>query len=162
MSKALVGLGHFYGVADLRVLGNRKSCTFQEQGSSGPIQYISGLGDQCRGEYLFLRLAWVIVCRRSAEPGQTQVFFRSCSVFVFEFGRNFPQMSCYCTSPLVQTIHLSTAPGQQNIVHQEYCKNCTVLTSGIARWRDGGLGRVPREGLQPMDQSVNYLLHSQP
>ena len=86
---------------------------------------------------------------RSAEPGQTQVFFRSCSVFVFEFGRNFPQMSCYCTSPLVQTIHLSTAPGQQNIVHQEYCKNCTVLTSGIARWRDGGLGRVPREGLQP-------------
>ena len=57
MSKALVGLGHCYGVADLRVLGNRKSCTFQEQGSSGPIQYISGLGDQCRGEYLFLRLA---------------------------------------------------------------------------------------------------------
>ena len=84
---------------------------------------------------------------RSAEPGQTQVFFRSCSVFVFEFGRNFPQMSCYCTSPLVQTIHLSTAPGQQNIVHQEYWKKTVRFTpvalhgGGMAA-SEGSLERV--------------------
>ena len=76
----------------------------------------------------------------------------------------FQELLSFCVwvwsqfSPDELLLYLPSSP-DTTFIHcpwaAKYCtprilkKNCTVHTSGIARWRDGGLGRVPREGLQP-------------
>ena len=77
MRKALDGLSSFLGSSRLSCFRKQEIWYISGSGQfSWSILYISGQGDQCRGEYFLLRLAWEFLCR-------IYRIFRICSVHVF-------------------------------------------------------------------------------